>query len=445
EQSTGVEPRATCASTAKGCFATANGDNFGPLKAYLQLLDEGCMAVAAQEHHVAESEVPRAERDLRDLGFHGVIAPAVPTGQGGTSGGVAILVPAHIAVAAGPTPPDGWCEGKRGVLSAGRLAAAHVYWGPPGGVVITSAYFVTSVGMTPQNQHLLQVLASYVGHVIAKGLDWMAMGDWNMAPEVLEQRWLGPARGFLAAPSVHTSAKCLPGSALDNAACSRNLLPRMLPPQVDEASPLPVHAAVKFPILADDRALWMRVPREPAGYHIKPGCARPPLMDHWQQADNMILAACDDGDLQYCWDEVLRGLEAELLNRADVMDVHAWASLARWAKHVLRSRAHLTRLVRLCAKDPGPRVFGTAKNFAELCWFFERIAKAHHVWAHATTQVRELFAKGIMLLVELDLEVLMSQIATVQDRLELMSSFGQDESMRGPYVRADLAMDEWES
>ena len=42
----------------KGYFATANGDNFGPLNAYLQMLGEGCKAVAAQEHHVAEAEVP---------------------------------------------------------------------------------------------------------------------------------------------------------------------------------------------------------------------------------------------------------------------------------------------------------------------------------------------------------------------------------------------------
>eukprot|EP00959_Pyramimonas_sp_CCMP1952_P051655 1079531-Pyramimonas_sp.AAC.1 len=121
----GPSARPRASAPAKGYFATANSDNFGPLKAYLQLLDEGCKAVAAQEHHVAESEVPRAERDLRDLGFHGVIAPAVPTGQGGTSGGVAIVIPAHIAVAPGPAPPHGWCEGKRGVISAGRLAAAH--------------------------------------------------------------------------------------------------------------------------------------------------------------------------------------------------------------------------------------------------------------------------------------------------------------------------------
>ena len=178
----------------------------------------------------------------------------------------------------------------------------------------------------------------------------MVMGDWNMVPEVLDQRWLGPARGFLAAPSVPTCTKCLPGSVLDYAVCSRNLLPRMLPPQVDEASPLPVHAAVKFPILADDRVLWMRVPREPAGYHIKPGCARPPLMDHWQQADNMILAACDDGDLQYCWDEVLRGLEAELLNRADVMD----ASTRR--RHEGRAGVPETAWVRLRWEPPHLRI-----------------------------------------------------------------------------------------
>ncbi|CAK0863016.1 unnamed protein product, partial [Prorocentrum cordatum] len=236
-----------------------------------------------------------------------------------------------------------------------------------------------------------------------------------MVPEVLDQRWLGPVQGFLAVPSVPTCTKSLPGSALDYAACSRNLLPRMLPPQVDEASPLLVHAAVRFPILAGDRVLWMRVPREPAGYRIKPGCARPPLTDHWQRTESMIQAACDDGGLQCCWDEVLRGLEAELLNRADVMDarVHARASMARWAKHVLRSRVHLTRLVRLYSKGPGPRAFGTAKKFAELCRFFERIAKARHVWEHATIHVRELFAKGIMLLVEHGLEVLMSQIVTI--------------------------------
>ncbi|CAK0862525.1 unnamed protein product, partial [Prorocentrum cordatum] len=406
--------RSQASAPAKGYFAAANGDNFGPLKAYLQLLDEGCKAVAAQ-----------------------------------------------------------------GIASRSRRSPE------------LNAIFETSA------------LVTYVSHVIAEGLDWIAVGDWNMAPEVLGPRVPGPAQGFLAAPSAPTCAKCLPGSALDDAACSRNLLPRRLPPQVGEASPLPVHAAVRFPILSGRPSAVDACAARASWLPHQARLARLPLTDRWQRTDSMILAACEDCDLQCCWDEVLRGLGAELLNRADVMDVsarrrhegragvpetawvrlrwepphlrirlpprvHAWASLARWAKHVLRSRVHLSRLVRLYAKDPGPRVLGTAKNFAVFCRFFERIANAHHVWEHATIQVRELFAKGIMLLVEPDLEVLMSQIVTiygdhlaiharvtserwrawvnaafqngaggahratkVQDRLEPMSSFGQDESMRG--------------
>ena len=110
----------------KGFVASANGDNAGPLKNFRKGLARQCLAVAAQEHHALEADLPRLERDLQDLGYHGIYAPACPTGQGGSSGGVAVLAPMDVMASAPLEPAQGWAPQRPGVLAQGPLVAGHV-------------------------------------------------------------------------------------------------------------------------------------------------------------------------------------------------------------------------------------------------------------------------------------------------------------------------------
>ena len=81
--------------------------------------------------------------------------------SGGASGGVAVLARSDIRVAAAPAPLGGWHHGAVGVLVPGRLVAAHVQWGPPGGIVVVRAYLYTSVGPEDEgNIGLLRCLST---------------------------------------------------------------------------------------------------------------------------------------------------------------------------------------------------------------------------------------------------------------------------------------------
>eukprot|EP00959_Pyramimonas_sp_CCMP1952_P272015 5687333-Pyramimonas_sp.AAC.1 len=62
------------------------------------------------------------------MGWHGVWAPALPAEAGGSSSGVAVLVPRQISITTAVYAPDD------GILIPGRLIAAHVRWGVVGGL-----------------------------------------------------------------------------------------------------------------------------------------------------------------------------------------------------------------------------------------------------------------------------------------------------------------------
>eukprot|EP00959_Pyramimonas_sp_CCMP1952_P327468 6855430-Pyramimonas_sp.AAC.1 len=66
---------------------------------------------------------------VRHLGYRGLCAPAVPSDSGnGTAGGAGIVTKPYIAVAV----PKGL---ESHVVGPGRIYAAHVHRGVPGGLV----------------------------------------------------------------------------------------------------------------------------------------------------------------------------------------------------------------------------------------------------------------------------------------------------------------------
>ena len=97
---------------------------------YLQQLDGGEIAVAAQEHHVDERGLLGPQREARDRGWHGLWSGATPSpsSDSGTQGGAAILAPTCVDMTAPPRRDDA-------TLLPGRLIAAAFR----GGVAALSA------------------------------------------------------------------------------------------------------------------------------------------------------------------------------------------------------------------------------------------------------------------------------------------------------------------
>ncbi|CAK0819294.1 unnamed protein product [Prorocentrum cordatum] len=150
-------------------------------QAFHQRLGADCKAVAAQEHRALPADVARSESDVLDLVYRGIFAPDDPTGHGDSSGGAAVLTPAQVAASAVPPPRDGWADGLVGALARGRIAAAHVHWGAPGGIALLSVHFHAGFGAGARSATFLRALASYAAPLQACGRDWVAIVDLNMA------------------------------------------------------------------------------------------------------------------------------------------------------------------------------------------------------------------------------------------------------------------------
>ena len=183
---------------------------------------------------------------------------------------------------------------------------------------------------------------------------------------------------------------------------------------------------------------------------LKAGCARPPLAWGWAQLQRRIGCAQEDAALQTCWDEALRFLEAELLDRWDIMDPRqrgryegragpprtkwtrvqwqpaqrrlrpsdqllAWTSITIWSKHMMRARAQLVKLLMLCVRDPGQRLPGAAKNVADLLSVFARIHGARHVWEQVPAEVQQLFALGLEVLITPSFDQRIGALVSRQD------------------------------
>ena len=119
-----------------------------------------------------------------------------------------------IGVKAASAPLGGWQHGAVGVLAPFRLVAAHVQRGPPSGIVFVSAYLHTSVGPEDEgNIGLFRCLATYLAEIGQQGFDGITIGDWNLTPDEMPQRWISRVGGVIVAPTEPTCCTTLPGRA----------------------------------------------------------------------------------------------------------------------------------------------------------------------------------------------------------------------------------------
>eukprot|EP00959_Pyramimonas_sp_CCMP1952_P129769 2713749-Pyramimonas_sp.AAC.1 len=68
-----------------------------------------------------------------------------------------------------------------------------------------------------------------------------------------------------------------------------------------------------------------RVPVEPRALPVTPkvGCGRFPPVAEWRMINNMCENAQSPDDLAVCWDYVLTGLEAEVMDRNGILESSA--------------------------------------------------------------------------------------------------------------------------
>eukprot|EP00959_Pyramimonas_sp_CCMP1952_P061744 1290248-Pyramimonas_sp.AAC.1 len=71
--------------------------------------------------------------------------------------------------------------------------------------------------MSAANEALLVKIARYLAVLNAIRRDWIVMGDWNLAPDLLSSGWLAGVNGFVAAPPRPTCLSEQPGSIIDYA------------------------------------------------------------------------------------------------------------------------------------------------------------------------------------------------------------------------------------
>ncbi|CAK0807747.1 unnamed protein product [Prorocentrum cordatum] len=119
------------------------------------LRDAAKRVLSVQEHQTMKEDLPSLQSHAKDLGYHGIFEGANKTDSEGKSGGVAILAQGHIVVKAPPLLPSP-------ALEAGRVAAADVAGGVSGGLVAIAVYLVSGVGLSPENEAVVESSAAKV-------------------------------------------------------------------------------------------------------------------------------------------------------------------------------------------------------------------------------------------------------------------------------------------
>ena len=129
--------------------------------------------VFLQETRLREDQAKSAEAWARKFGWFCSVNPAIPTKEGSTSGGTAVLTKAALGLGLAP--------GMRSTtFEKGRVSVAHWSGFAPGGCLVGSIYLRASEGPFQANMLTLQNLAVFLRKA---GLPFLFGGDLQMAPE----------------------------------------------------------------------------------------------------------------------------------------------------------------------------------------------------------------------------------------------------------------------
>ena len=172
------------------------------------------------------------------------LTEARTTEKGYASAGVTVACRAHFGI----SHPQalGWC------YDSTRIQHAHVGAVCRGGIHCISVYLHTCEGMSEKNRGLLMDLARIVRHIRGP---WIIMGDWNMAPEVLQASgWVDEICGKAVCPGVPTCKK----SIIDYFVVDRRLMHAVLYVKRMEGFGSRPHYPVRMALRALPRSLRVR-------------------------------------------------------------------------------------------------------------------------------------------------------------------------------------------
>jgi len=317
---------------------TLNSNAWSTARTWLQLHTSQPQIVLLQEHRLADSACLQAQHSARRDGWRVGLAAAAQT-ERSTSAGVAVAVPIHI----GMEPRRG-----RSVWNAspskqpGRIASAWV--NILGGVTVFTVYMHCSAKWDEQNVDLFRHLAQQVRQV--RGL-WVVGGDFNMTPAELQGR---PVRdeldGTFVAPDRGTCWTTGGWKLYDYFIVHPKLRYHVKGVQVDTNAPTAPHLPVVLSLCASVPNLVQRVPvmPKPLPQDLPHGCSRPPPL--WP---TLPLKVGDQTTMDEIWTVVIRCIEREVLDRADIVGEqaephHGREHPAQWVRRPVKPARSATHL-----------------------------------------------------------------------------------------------------
>ena len=249
---------------------TVNCTSWGPMHVRAGLSTASIVAVQGHHMHL-DSQLDQASKLLSKAGWAASWAKAVPTGRGGTSGGVAILWRKHLQAV-----------GQAQVLSPARCIAQPFRHSALGIIWVYSVYMFVGEKQGPRNADILHEL---LAHAAKHALPYVAAGDFNMEPALLQSMLVG----HLSNAKVFAScvASCSGTSNIDYFFAHLQLVPFCSTPwTVMEASTSP-HSPVAVKLLAAVAQVKVQVfscpPRASPGPVIGPHLQPPAAWEDWQE------------------------------------------------------------------------------------------------------------------------------------------------------------------
>eukprot|EP00971_Amphidinium_carterae_P336082 6472238-Amphidinium_carterae.3 len=293
--------------------------------------------LAMQEHHLKESDIPRARLQTVDLGFRMLFTAALPT-QFGTRAGVAIGARTYVGRQSVPSPEEACLDG--------RVCAAKFNLGVPGGVTIISVYLTPGATMEVTRNELHALL-----HMVRRTEGpWIVCGDWNQAPHQLrEWRFAEAAGGELHHTSLPTCTAGV-GRVLDYFLIAHELSPLVLSLERIEDSITTPHWAVRLTLRRTKAEDQVRVRRKKCKFPEHRPCG--PL--RWQPLP-VWKESLEQPCLASCWKEWSLAAEDWLQGALDMSESSAaWSHRGKgpeYRERLENDAPSLRWALRACHKD----------------------------------------------------------------------------------------------
>ncbi len=178
--------------------------------------------ILSQEHHATTDRLPDLQNYVKRLGWRMSAVKAVATDRGGSSAGVAVLVPSHVSAGVDQAAS---LDGSP-ASSPGRFASQWIQELVPCGFMAASCYLHTLEGGTARN---VEILTRGLGIMKASGCPWIvALDAQQHPPDFL--KWAAPAIERAGGTVVHADepthypgvgeGKCMDFFIVDNSIAS---------------------------------------------------------------------------------------------------------------------------------------------------------------------------------------------------------------------------------